>query len=146
VSQSNQSRLAGTNAIVRLCAVVFFTFAPLLGTAAAPAVRHVQVAAPAARSNVPEVTTQGRFLAPQAVSAVDISADGEFITVGTMAFSHEANVWQFAPDGTVLGRRHFPPWAPMQVATLSGGRAMAIGLAYSRVTSPDPTVWLGPAE
>ncbi len=74
---------------------------------------------------------------------MDISADGEIITVGTMAFSHEANVWQFGPDGTVLAKRHFPPWAPMQVATLSGGRAMAAGLAYSRVTSPDPTVWFG---
>jgi hypothetical protein len=31
----------------------------------------------------------------------------------------------------------------MQAATLSGGRALAVGLAYSRVTSPDPTVWLG---
>jgi glyoxylase-like metal-dependent hydrolase (beta-lactamase superfamily II) len=74
---------------------------------------------------------------------VDISADGKFITVGTMAFSHDANVWQFGPDGTVIAKRHFPPWAPMQVATLNGGRAMAAGLAYSRVTSPDPTVWFG---
>lgn len=85
-------------------------------------------------------------MAPQAISAVDISADGKFITVGTMAFSHDANVWQFAPDGTVLAKRHFPPWAPMQVATLNGGGALAIGLAYSRVTSPEPTVWFGAAE
>ncbi|HKX60342.1 MAG TPA: MBL fold metallo-hydrolase, partial [Verrucomicrobiae bacterium] len=92
---------------------------------------------------VPEVTAQGRSLAPQAISTVDISADGKFITVGTMAFSHDANVWQFAPDGTVINKRHFPPWAPLQVATLPGGQAMAVGLAYSRVTSPDPTVWLG---
>src|SRR4030095_11622905 len=82
----------------------------------------------------------------QTISTVDISADGKFITVGTMAFSHDANVWQFAPDGTVLAQRHFPPWAPMQVATLSGGKSMAVGLAYSRVTSPDPTVWFGPAD
>jgi hypothetical protein len=53
-----------------------------------------------------------------------------------MAFSHDANVWQFAPDGAVIAKRHFPPWAPMQAVTLSGGRAMAVGLAYSRVTSP----------
>lgn len=92
---------------------------------------------------MPAVTAQGRTLAPQAVSAVEISADGRFITVGTMAFRHDANVWQFAPDGALLSRRHFPPWAPMQVATLSGGGALAVGLAYSRLTAPEPTVWMG---
>ena len=107
------------------------------------AVRQVEIAVPATKSRVPEVTARGRLMAPQAISALDISADGKFITVGTMAFSHDANVWQLAPDGTVIARRHFPPWAPMQVATLTGGRAVAVGLAYSRVTSPDPTVWFG---
>ena len=102
------------------------------------AVREVQIASSSPASRVPEVTAQGRFFAPQAISAVDISADGKFVTVGTMAFSHDANVWQFAPDGTVIAKRHFPPWAPMQVATLNGGRALAVGLAYSRVTSPEP--------
>src|SRR5688572_13190240 len=109
------------------------------------AVGHIEIAPPVPKSRVPEVTAQGRFLAPQAVSAVDVSADGQFITVGTMAFSHDANTWQFGPDGTVIAKRHFPPWAPMQVATLPGGKAMAVGLAYSRVTSPDPTVWFGRA-
>ncbi len=107
------------------------------------AVQRVEIAPRALESRVPAVTAQRQFLTPQAVSAVDVSADGKFITVGTMAFSHEANVWQFAADGTVIAQRHFPPWAPMQVATLPGGRAMAVGLAYSRVTSPDPTVWFG---
>ena len=110
------------------------------------AVREVQIASSSPASRVPEVTAQGRFFAPQAISAVDISADGKFVTVGTMAFSHDANVWQFAPDGTVIAKRHFPPWAPMQVATLNGGRALAVGLAYSRVTSPEPTVWFGRSE
>jgi glyoxylase-like metal-dependent hydrolase (beta-lactamase superfamily II) len=77
---------------------------------------------------------------------VDVSGDGKFITVGTMAFSHDANVWQLAPDGTVIAKRHLPPWAPMQVATLNGGRMLAVGLAYSRAASPDPTVWLGRSE
>ena len=31
-------------------------------------------------------------------------------------------------------------------ATLPGGRALAVALAYSRVTSPDPTVWFGRSE
>jgi glyoxylase-like metal-dependent hydrolase (beta-lactamase superfamily II) len=110
------------------------------------AVRHLQVGDEAPASRVPEVTAQGRFLAPQAVSAVDIAGDGKVITVGTMAFSHDANVWQFSPEGEVMAKRHFPPWAPMQVATLAGGKAVAVGLAYSRVTSPDPTVWFGRSE
>ncbi len=113
---------------------------------AASAVQRLEIAPLAARSHVPAPTAQGRFLAPQAVSATDISADGRFITIGTMAFSHDANVWQFAADGTLLSQRHFPPWAPMQIATLPGGRAMAVGLAYSRVTAPDPTVWFGRTE
>jgi glyoxylase-like metal-dependent hydrolase (beta-lactamase superfamily II) len=108
------------------------------------AVRSVEIGPKAARTAVPEVSTQDRVLKPQAVSAVDISADGNFITVGTMAFSHDANVWVLAPDGTVISKANLPPWAPMQVATLAGGHAMAVGLAYSRVTSPDPTVWSGP--
>lgn len=130
------------NAIV---ALGFIAFLP--SQAATPLViREVQIAPPAAQSQVPAVAAQGRILSLQSVSAVDISADGKFITVGTMAFSHDANVWQFAPDGTLIAKRHFPPWAPMQVATLSGGRAMAVGLAYSRVTSPEPTVWFGRTE
>ncbi|MBI3874512.1 MAG: MBL fold metallo-hydrolase [Verrucomicrobia bacterium] len=95
---------------------------------------------------MPTITAQGRTLAPQAVSCVDISPDGKFITVGTMSFSHDVNVWQFTPAGAVLAKHRLPPWAPMQVATLVGGRAVAVGLAQSRVTSPEPTVWLGPAE
>jgi glyoxylase-like metal-dependent hydrolase (beta-lactamase superfamily II) len=109
-------------------------------------VQRIQVAPVADKSRVPAATAQDGVLAPQAISAVDVSADGKFITVGTMAFGHDANVWQFGPDGTVLAKRHFPPWAPMHVATLSGGQAMAVGLAYSRVTSPDPTVWFGRAN
>jgi glyoxylase-like metal-dependent hydrolase (beta-lactamase superfamily II) len=109
-------------------------------------VQRVEIAPRAVESQVPQPTAQNRTLSPQAVSAVDISADGKIITVGTMAFSHDANVWQFSPDGTILAKRHFPPWAPMQVATLAGGKALAAGLAYSRVTSPNPTVWLGSSD
>ena len=129
-----------------MVAVLFFAQTFTNYTFAASAIQRVQIAPFAEKSNVPDVMAQGRFLSPQAVSALDISADGKVITSGTMAFSHDANVWQFAPDGTVIAKRHFPPWAPMQVATLSGGSAMAVGLAYSRVTSPDPTVWFGRTE
>src|SRR5580704_5920661 len=109
-------------------------------------VERIEIAPPDAQSRVPDVAAQGEFLAPQAVSAVNVSGDGKFITAGTMAFSHDANVWQLRADGAIAAKRHFPPWAPMQVATLAGGRALAVGLAYSRVTSPDPTVWFGPAD
>ena len=126
------------------CLLAAFVFAT--SASAELSIQKVQVAPPAAQSRVPAAIAQGRTLAPQAISAVDISADGKFITVGTMAFSHDANVWQFAADGSLLAKRHLPPWAPMQVATLNGGRALAVGLAYSRVTSPEPTVWLGSAD
>lgn len=109
-------------------------------------VREIEIAPHAVQSRVPEVTAQVGFMAPQAVSAVNISTDGNFITIGTMAFSHDANVWQFRADGSLIANRNFPPWAPMQVATLAGGRALVVGLAYSRVTSPDPTVWFGPTD
>jgi glyoxylase-like metal-dependent hydrolase (beta-lactamase superfamily II) len=109
-------------------------------------VREVQIGPPPAASRVPLAAAQDRFLAPQAISAVDISADGKVITVGTMAFSHDANVWQFDAGGAVIAKRNLPPWAPMQVATLAGGKAVAAGMAYSRVTSPEPTIWLGPSD
>jgi hypothetical protein len=130
--------------------------APLVGALAAALsagsafadlqVREIEIAPRAAQSRVPDATAQAGFMAPQAVSAVNISADGNFITIGTMAFSHDANVWQFRADGSLIANRNFPPWAPMQVATLAGGRALVVGLAYSRVTSPDPTVWFGPTD
>ena len=99
------------------------------------AVQRVEIAPHALQSRVPETTAQRRFFAPQAISAVDVSADGKFIAVGTMAFSHDANVWQFSPDGAVIAKRYFPPWAPMQVATLPGGQAMAVGLAGDLTTN-----------
>jgi len=57
------------------------------------ATRTIHVGETSAKSQVPPVAAQGRFLAPQAVSAIDISPDGQLVTVGTTAFSHDANVW-----------------------------------------------------
>jgi glyoxylase-like metal-dependent hydrolase (beta-lactamase superfamily II) len=110
------------------------------------ATRTIHVGETSAKSQVPPVAAQGRFLAPQAVSAIDINPDGQVVTVGTMAFSHDANVWQLTGDGAVVAKSYFAPWAPMQVATLIDGQAMAVGLAYSRITSPEPTLWLGPVQ
>jgi glyoxylase-like metal-dependent hydrolase (beta-lactamase superfamily II) len=125
----------------------FFLLAVLWTNARAQLeVREAQIGPPAATSRVPLATAQGRSLAPQAISAVDVSADGKVITIGTMAYSHDANVWQFDPEGAVIAKRNLPPWAPMQVTTLAGGKAVAAGMAYSRVTSPEPTVWFGPSD
>jgi glyoxylase-like metal-dependent hydrolase (beta-lactamase superfamily II) len=128
---------------VRLALVAAVFAAPNLS--AELTIRSVEIGPKTVRTAVPEIAAQGRALEPQAVSAVDISADRNFITIGTMAFSHDANVWVLAPDGAVISKGNLPPWAPMQVATLAGGRTLAVGLAYSRVTSPDPTVWSGAA-
>src|SRR5262245_60503503 len=109
----------------RLTAVAALTLSWLLASGpftstvlAADRIRTVQIGERASGSRVPAATAQGRFLEPQAISCVDVSADGKFITVGTMSFGEEANLWQYSPDGTLLANRRFPPWAPMQVATL----------------------------
>src|SRR6185295_3039615 len=147
-TERNLRRNRGLTRAIKL--ILYFTvllvevFTSRLFAASIP--QTIRIAPLLPKSQVPVATAQGRSLAPQAISAIDISPDGEFINIGTMAFSHDANVWQFAPDGSITAKRHFPPWAPMQVATLAGGRAMAVGLAYSRVTSPDPTVWFGQAN
>jgi glyoxylase-like metal-dependent hydrolase (beta-lactamase superfamily II) len=91
-------------------------------------------------------TARGRTLTAQAVSAIDISPDGKTITVGTMAFNHEPNVWLLSADGEIRDQRYFPAWAPGQVATLADGRLTAVGMAMSRITSPEPGVWCGPVE
>ncbi len=92
----------------------------------------------AAPSRVPSLRRQGVFLPPQAVSAVDVSDDGASIAVSTMAFRQDRNFWLLSPDGKLQWGRHVAPWAPFQVAALPG--AFGVGLAYSRVTSPHPTV------
>jgi glyoxylase-like metal-dependent hydrolase (beta-lactamase superfamily II) len=107
-----------------------------------PEVRRVRIGEPAEHSAVPSARRQGTFLPPQSVSAVDVSADGQSIAVATMAFRHDRNVFRLSADGKILGGRHVAPWAPFQIAALPGGKALAVGLAYSRVTAPHPTVSL----
>src|SRR5207244_12938804 len=88
----------------RLCAIVLLFS---LAAEADLAVREIRIAPAGLKSQVPEATRQGHFLSPQAISALDVTADGMVITVGTMAFSHDANVWQFSPDGAVIAQRFF---------------------------------------
>jgi len=82
------------------------------------------------------------FLAPQSVSALDISGDDRFIAVTTMAFRHDRNLWLISAEGKLLWGRYLSPWAPFEVAVLPGGRAFGVGLAYSGLTAPYPTISL----
>lgn len=95
-------------------------------------------AACAGPGRVPPPWQQGVGLPPQSISAVDVSDDGRSIAVSTMAFRHDRNFWLLSGDGAVQWGRWVAPWAPFQVAALPGG--FGVGLAYSRVTSPHPTV------
>jgi glyoxylase-like metal-dependent hydrolase (beta-lactamase superfamily II) len=97
-------------------------------------------------TRAPDPLKQGVFLAPQAVAAVDISPDGRSIAVATLAFRQDKNFWLLSGDGQVLFGRAIAPWAPFQVAQLPGGRSFGMGLAYSRVTAPFPTVSLFTGE
>lgn len=94
------------------------------------------------QSRVPEPWEQGHVAAPQAVTAVDVSDDGRSIAVTTLAFRQDPNFWLLSDGGEVRFGRHVAPWAPFETAVLDGGKAFAVGLAYSRVTSPLPTVSL----
>ncbi|HEV3024578.1 MAG TPA: hypothetical protein VGX76_19015, partial [Pirellulales bacterium] len=102
----------------------------------------VMIGSPASSSNVPDPWRQGVFLRPQCISAVDISHDGKFIALATLAFRHDRNFWLVSDEGKVISSRYVEPWAPFQVALLPGAKACSVGLAYSRVTDPAPTVSL----
>jgi glyoxylase-like metal-dependent hydrolase (beta-lactamase superfamily II) len=102
----------------------------------------VLLGACASSTRVPEPLAQGVPLAPQAVSSVDVSDDGRTITVTTLAFRQDPNVWVLSSEGKILFGRNVAPWAPFQGAALDGGQAFGTGLAYSRVTSPYPTMAL----
>jgi metallo-beta-lactamase class B len=73
---------------------------------------------------------------------VDISDDGRLIAVATLAFRQDPNFWVLNADGEVVFGRNVAPWAPFQAAVLDGGKAFGAAMAYSRVTSPLPTLSL----
>ena len=104
----------------------------------APILKSVPLGVLQKKSNVPGSWQQGMLLSPQAVSALDISADGRFVGITTLAFRHDRNFWVLSAEGKVLGARFVEPWAPFQVAVLPGGKAFGVGLAYSRFTDPSP--------
>jgi glyoxylase-like metal-dependent hydrolase (beta-lactamase superfamily II) len=99
-----------------------------------------------ASTRVPDLLEQGRSLAAQAVSAVDVSDDGRSVAVTTLAFRHDWNFWVLSGEGEVLFGRNIAPWAPFQAAALDNGKGFGVGLAYSRVTPPFPTISLFGSE
>src|SRR6516162_5745639 len=119
---------------------------PAARQSAAPEMRTIQIRMPVKSSNVPDAWRQGEFLKPQSISAVDVSDDGQFVGVTTMAFRHDRNFWLLAADGKVSWGRYVQPWAPFQAAVLPQGKGFGVGLAYSRITDPSPTVSLFQGE
>jgi glyoxylase-like metal-dependent hydrolase (beta-lactamase superfamily II) len=101
-----------------------------------------RIIAPAEPSRAPKALRQGEFLAPQSVSAVAINPEGRQLAVTTMAFRHDRNFWLLDHAGRVLWGRYLEPWAPGRVAFLPQGKHLAVGLAYSRFTDPNPTLAL----
>ena len=111
------ARLHWTAAMVIRHAILLVALEILGGLGAEePPKDVVQVAPPAGATRVPDVLRQGTFLAPQAVSAVEVSADERSIAVSTLAFRHDRNFWLLSADGKTLRGRHVAPWAPFQVA------------------------------
>lgn len=91
---------------------------------------------------VPDAGRQGVALAPQAISSVEVGPDGRSIAVTTLAFRQDPNFWVLSSEGERTFGRNVAPWAPYQGFSLGIGKASAVGLAYSRVTSPLPTISL----
>lgn len=116
---------------------------PVSYAAAVEPVPEIRVGAAVEHTSVPPFLRQGVFLPPQSISALDVSDDGRFIGVATMAFSHDRNVWVLSSEGRVLESRYVYPWAPFQIGVLSGGKAFGVGLACSMVTNGEPTIALG---
>ncbi|HXG09780.1 MAG TPA: hypothetical protein VNK04_08320, partial [Gemmataceae bacterium] len=108
---------------------------------AAP-LRTLRVGEPSGPSRVPDPWQQGVFPHPQSVTALDLTNDGRRVGVTTLAFRHDRNFWLLDDSGKIVESRYVLPWAPFQVAVLPGARAFGVGLAYSRVTNPNPCLSL----
>lgn len=93
-------------------------------------------------TRVPDLLERGTFPHPQSVTSVDVADDGERIAVTSLAFRQDPNFWVLSNRGEILFGRNVAPWAPFQGVVLEGGRGYGAGVAYSRVTSPYPTISL----
>lgn len=101
----------------------------------------IRIGATLKQSRVPAALGQGEDLPPQSVSALDVSGDGRFVAVGTMAFRHDSNFWLLSAEtGEVAWGRYVETWAPVRVRALAEGKGFAVGLTYGPVTSVGSTV------
>src|SRR5262245_56380123 len=126
-----------------LCMLVM-AVAGLRGVAGPPELpQPIRIGSPLERSRVPAPLLQGTVLPPQSVSALDVSDDGRFVAVGTMAFRQDRNFWLLSAEtGAVAWGRYVETWAPAQVRALADGQGFAVGLTYGPVTSVGSTVGL----
>ena len=131
-------------AIVTVLCPLVMAAAGLCGEAGpADPPQPVRIGSPLERSRVPAPLRQGAVLPPQSVSALDVSDDGRFVAVGTMAFRHDRNFWLLSAEtGEVAWGRYVETWAPAQVRALAEGQGFAVGLTYGPVTSVGSTVGL----
>jgi hypothetical protein len=109
--------------------------------------REIRIGGPSQPTRVPAPLRRGTFLAPQTISAIDISDDARSVAVGTMAFRHDQNFFLLSADnGKLLWTRYVEPWAPSQVAALTGRdggpAAFASAMVFSRQTEPFPVISL----
>jgi glyoxylase-like metal-dependent hydrolase (beta-lactamase superfamily II) len=103
----------------------------------------VRIGGPPERSLVPAPLRQGTVLPPQSISALDVTDDGGFVAVGTMACRHDRNFWLLSAEtGAAAWGRYVETWAPAQVRALPDGQGFAVGLTYGPVTSVGSTVAL----
>src|SRR5262245_1111953 len=103
----------------------------------------IQIGTSGEHSRVPAPHRQGTGLPAQSISALDVSDDGRFIAVGTMAFRHDRNFWLLSAEtGDVNWGRYVETWAPAQVRALAEGKGFTVGLTYGPITSVGSTVGL----
>ena len=117
-----------------------------LPNSGSPTARTAEIGSRLAPSSVPPAERQGTFLPAQQVSALDIDAYGQHVAVATMAFRQDHNFWLISSTGKLFWGRYLSPWAPFEVAVLPGAAAFGVGLAYSRITPPNPTLALFEGE
>jgi hypothetical protein len=138
-----QFRIAHIMTATVLCPLVMAT-AGLRGQArAAQPLQPIEIGSSPERSRVPAPLRQGAALPLQSISALDVSDDGRFVAVGTMAFRHDRNFWLLSAEtGAAAWGRYVETWTPAEVRALADGKGFAVGLTYGPVTSAGSTVGL----
>jgi hypothetical protein len=96
---------------ILLCPLVMVAAGPHCVADSAEA-QPIQIGSPLDRSRVPALLRQGTVLPPQSVSVLDVSDDGRFVAVGTIAFRHVRNFWLLSAEtGEPAWGRYVETWA-----------------------------------